>query len=183
MFHTTKILFFCSLLCASQLLFAQERVTIDEVVATVGSEVIFMSEVEEQLNYAKERQPTLPPSFRCEVVQNLIIQRLLVHQARVDSVKVGEEEIENQLGARIERLLAYFNQDQNALEDYYGMSVDRIKGDMRDDMERQLLGERMQQQILTDVSITPAEVKTFSKTFQRIHCLTLTVKWSSKNWS
>jgi peptidyl-prolyl cis-trans isomerase SurA len=145
------------------LVHAQDKMTIDEVVATVGQEVIFLSEMEEQYNFLKEKQPNAPASMRCEVLQNLIIQRLLVNQARLDSVEVGEDDIENQLGARVERLLTYFNQDQTALEEYYGMTVDRIKENMRTDMESQLLAERMQAKILADVGITPAEVKAFFK--------------------
>jgi peptidyl-prolyl cis-trans isomerase SurA len=142
---------------------AQDKKTIDEVVATVGSEVIFLNEIEEQFNYVAEKQPNTPPSFRCEVLQNLVIQKLLVNQAKLDSVEVGQEEVENQLGARVERLLTYFNQDQNALEEYYGMTIDRIKENMRNDMESQLLAERMQGQILNSVAVTPAEVKEFYK--------------------
>jgi peptidyl-prolyl cis-trans isomerase SurA len=142
---------------------AQDKKTIDEVVATVGSEVVFLNEIEEQFNYVAEKQPNTPPNFRCEVLQNIIIQKLLVNQAKLDSVEVGAEEIENQLGARVERLLTYFNQDQAALEEYYGMTIDRIKENMRTDMESQLLAERMQGQILGSVTVTPAEVKEFYK--------------------
>jgi peptidyl-prolyl cis-trans isomerase SurA len=144
-------------------LVAQEKRTIDEVVATVGQEVIFLSEVEEQFAFAREKDPKVPQAFKCEVLQNLIIQKLLVNQAKLDSVEVGEEEIENQLAARVERLLTYFNQDQAALEEYYGMTTDRIKENMRTDMESQLLAERMQGQVLNSVQVTPAEVKEFFK--------------------
>jgi peptidyl-prolyl cis-trans isomerase SurA len=144
-------------------LFSQDKRTIDEVVATVGSEVVFLNEIEEQYSYIKEKQPTLPAEARCEVLQNLIIQRLLVNQAKLDSVDVGEEEIENQIGARVDRLLAYFNQDQNALQEYYGLTIDRIRENMRPEMQNQLLAERMQSQILNEVSTTPSEVKEFFK--------------------
>jgi peptidyl-prolyl cis-trans isomerase SurA len=142
---------------------AQEKKTIDEVVATVGQEVLFLSEIEEQFNYIREKQPTVPESVKCEVLQNLIIQKLLVNQAKLDSVEVGEEDIENQLSARVDRLLSYFNQDQKALEEHYGMTIERMKENMRGDMESQMLAERMQGQILTGVAVTPSEVKEFYK--------------------
>ncbi len=144
-------------------IYAQDKKVIDEVVATVGQEVIFLSEIEEQFNFIREKQPNVPQSAKCEVLQNLIIQKLLVNQAKLDSVEVGEAEIENQLTARIDRLLSYFGQDQKALEEYYGMSVERMKEDMRNDMESQMLAERMQNQILSGVVVTPSEVKAFYK--------------------
>ncbi len=144
-------------------LFAQngDKKVIDKVVSTVGGEIILLSEVQEQVSFAKQQEPNLPPDYPCVVLQNLIVQKLLVNQAKLDSVEVKDEEVENQLGARIDRLMLYFNQDQTALEDYYGMSIDQIKEQTRTEMRNQMLAERMQAQITENASVTPAEVQTF----------------------
>ncbi len=138
-----------------------EKAVIDKVVATVGGEIILLSEVQEQESYARQQQPDLPAQYGCIVVQNLLVQKLLVNQAKLDSVEVRDEEVENQLEARIERLRVYFNQEEKAIEEYYGQTVNEIKGQMRDDMRGQLLAERMQAQITEKASITPSEVKAF----------------------
>ncbi|HMX39745.1 MAG TPA: peptidylprolyl isomerase, partial [Saprospiraceae bacterium] len=138
-----------------------DKAVIDRVVATVGGEIILLSEVQEQLSYARQQQPTLGDEYRCVALQNLIVQRLLVNQAKLDSVQVKDEEVENQLGARIDRLLAYFNQDQKALEEYYGQSIEQIKEQYRTDMRSQLLSERMQGKITEKATVTPSEVQTF----------------------
>jgi len=139
----------------------QDKAVIDRVVATVGGEIILLSEVQEQLAYAKQQQPTLGDEYRCVSVQNMIIQKLLVNQAKLDSVEVKDDEVETQLGARIDRLLAYFNQDQKALEDYYGQGIEQIKEQYRADMRNQILAERMQGKITEKATITPAEVREF----------------------
>lgn len=146
-------------------LFAQnsDKKVIDKVVATIGGEIILLSEVQEQLSFAKQQQPDLPANYQCISLQNLIVQKLLVNQAKLDSIAVKDEEVENQLGARIDRLMLYFNQDQKALEDYYGLSIDQIKEQTRTEMRNQLLAERMQGQITENASVTPAEVQTFFK--------------------
>ena len=51
-----------------------DRAVIDRVVATVGSEIILLSEVQEQLAYARQQQPTLGDEYRCVSLQNLVIQ-------------------------------------------------------------------------------------------------------------
>ncbi|MBL7776293.1 MAG: peptidylprolyl isomerase [Saprospiraceae bacterium] len=138
-----------------------ERAVIDKVVATVGSEIILLSSVQEQLAYARQQQQTVPDDYACVVLQNLLVQKLLVNQAKLDSVQVRDDEVENQLDARIERLRVYFNQDDQAIEEYYGQSVNEIKDQMREDMRGQLLAERMQAQITQKATITPSEVRAF----------------------
>jgi len=86
---------------------------------------------------------------------------MLVNQGKLDSVKVTDIEIESQLGARVDRLLGYFNQDPKALEEYYGQTIDQIKETTRNDLHNQLLAERMQSQITDKATITPSEVKVF----------------------
>jgi peptidyl-prolyl cis-trans isomerase SurA len=140
-----------------------DKAIIDKIVASVGGEIIFLSELQEQISYARERQTTLPPNFECEALQNLVMQKLLVNQAKLDSIEIKDEEVETQLDARIERLLSYFNQDPKGIEDYYGQSIDIIKEQMRGDMRNQILAERMQGEITSKATITPSEVKDFFK--------------------
>lgn len=143
-------------------LYAQDdKAVIDKVVATVGGEILLLSEVQEQASYARQQQKDLPPEYDCIVLQNLLVQKLLVNQAKIDSVEVKDEEVENQLDARIERLRSYFNQDDKAIEEYYGQSVSDIKEQMRGDMRSQLLAERMQAKITEKANITPSEVQAF----------------------
>ncbi|MFN0015529.1 MAG: peptidylprolyl isomerase [Saprospiraceae bacterium] len=143
-----------------------ERAIIDKVVATVGAEVILLSEVQEQMAYLKQQDPKLPEDHVCIAMQNLLAQKLLVNQAKIDSIPLKDEEVENQLEARIERLRAYFNQDEKAIEEFYGQNVNQIKDQMRGDMRSQLLAERMQGEITGKATISPLEVQTF---FNNIH--------------
>lgn len=148
--------------CIPQWAYTQdERAVIDRLVATVGGEIILLSEVQEQFAYAKQQQADLPDEYRCIVLQNLVVQKMLVNQAKLDSLKVTDDEVESQLTARIDRLLFYFSQDQKALEEYYGQTIDQIKENTRTDLRNQLLAERMQAKITEKATITPAEVKAF----------------------
>ncbi len=160
--HTIRIALF-SLLLPSLSMAQNEKAVIDRVVATIGGEIILLSEVQEQFNYAKQQDPKLGPEFQCVSLQNLVVQKLLVNQAKLDSVEVKDEEVENQLNARIDRLMLYFNQDPKAIEEFYGQTIEQIKSQTRNDMRSQLLAERMQGQITQKATITPSEVKAFFK--------------------
>ena len=115
----SKALAWVVLLALPAGMFAQgDKAVIDRVVASVGGEIILLSEIQEQFAYAKQQQPNLPDEYRCITMQNLVVQKMLVNQAKLDSIKLTDEEVENQLTARIDRLMLYFNQDQKALEEY-----------------------------------------------------------------
>ncbi len=149
------------LLCLPGLNAQDTKYVIDRVIATIGGEIILYSEIQEQVAYAKQQQPNLPDDFECIALQSILIEKMLVNQAKLDSVAVADVEVETQLSARIDRLLLYFNQDQKALEEYYGQTTEQIKSTLRNDMRNKLLSERMQGNITEKATITPSEVKAF----------------------
>lgn len=138
-----------------------QREIIDDIVATIGGEFILLSEIEEQIALAEAQQQSLPENARCQILDNLLSQKLILHQAKVDSIVIAPEEVEAQLDARIERILAYMNGDESQFEEYYGQSISQVKDEFREDLNAQILAERMQASILSNVKITPAEVKKF----------------------
>ena len=141
--------------------FAQENELIDKVVATVGSEIVLLSELEEQRALIEAQQGTLPPDARCGILDQLMANKLLVNQAKLDSLEVTEAEVETQLNARIDRILGLMGGDPQAFEDYYGQTVPQVKESFRQDLRDQLLSERMRGEIMANVRVTPAEVKQF----------------------
>lgn len=154
-----KIALFGILLCLNQGLKSQ---VIDKIIVNVGSELILYSEWQEQLSYIKTRQAApLTKMDECSILENMIIQKFLVNRAKIDSIEVKDEEVENQLNARIEQILAYFNNDYEKFKAYYGQSVSDTRERFRDDLKNQLLTERLQNKVIGDVRITPEETKAF----------------------
>ena len=140
---------------------AQPQV-IDRVIATVGGELLLLSELEEQLAlYSSQEGRPVTPEIRCGVLENLLTTKLLVNQAKLDSVEVTDAELEGQLDARFERILGLMNNDLNQFEAYYGQTVSEVRAQFRDDLRNQLLSERMRGEIVANARITPAEVKAF----------------------
>ena len=138
-----------------------QKMTIDKVIASVGSELVLLSEVEEQKALLDAQQGGLPADASCMILDNILAQKLLVNQANLDSIVVLDVEVETQLDARIEQILAYMNNDYQQFEDYYGQTVNQVKDQFREDLRNQLLADRMRAQIISDITVTPAEVKAF----------------------
>lgn len=155
------IFFFCFI---SILGYAQTK-TIDKIIAKVGGEVILYSDWQEQISFLKSRQGNKGEDNACEILENLLIQKFMVNRAKVDSIDVKDEEIEQQLNARIDQILNYFNNDYQKFEEYYGQSVAETRERFRDDLRNQMLAERLQNKVIGDIRITPEETKAF---FERI---------------
>ena len=156
-----KYLFTICCLISLLQLEAQERQVIDKLVGVVGRELILLSDVEDQFSLLQKQRGDLPPEARCAILDNVLAQNLLLNQARLDSIEVGEEEVEGQLEARIQQILAYMNGDPVQFREYYGASIAEVKEQFREDLRNKLLIERMQGQIIADATVTPSEVKEF----------------------
>lgn len=134
---------------------------IDKVVATVGGELVLLSEVEEQHALMQAQSGVIAPDARCNILDNIMISKLLLNQAKLDSIEVSDNEVEDQLNARIDRILGYMNNDVNQFEDYYGQSIDAVKAQFREDLRNQILADRMRGKIMEGVTVTPSEVRHF----------------------
>ncbi len=139
---------------------AQE--VIDKVVALIGSEVVLLSDVEDQYALmSAQRGGDVPADARCAILEQVMAQSLMVNQAKLDSVLVDDSEVETQLNARIERILGLMNGNMQQFEEYYGQTVAEVKDQFRQDLKSQLLADRMRQQVVSSISVTPSEVKDF----------------------
>jgi peptidyl-prolyl cis-trans isomerase SurA len=140
---------------------------IDKVIATVGGELVLLSEVEEQFALFEAQSGVLPKDARCDILDQLLSTKLLLNQSKLDSIEVGEEEVEAQLDARIERILSFMNNDVTQFEAYYGQTVNQVKEQFREDLRNQILVDRMRGQVMASVRVTPAEVKAFFNSIPR----------------
>lgn len=138
-----------------------QREVIDKVVATVGGELVLLSEVEEQVALLEAQNGGLPDNARCQILESLLVSKLMLNQSKLDSIEVADEEVEVQLQARIDRILGFMNGDISQFEAYYGQSINEVKEQFREDLKNQILTDRMRGQVLGGVKVTPSEVKNF----------------------
>jgi peptidyl-prolyl cis-trans isomerase SurA len=153
--HLLYINFFVLL---SVLVSAQPQ-TVDGVAAIVGGDVILKSDIDEQYDVFNRQNFGKPVSY-CEVFEELLFQKLLIHHAAIDSISIGEEEVEANMDRRIQQLIMQMG-DQKKLEDFYEKSVVEIKEDMRTLIKEQLTAQRMQMTVVEGIEVTPSEVREY----------------------
>ena len=84
-------------------IFSQEIV--EGIVAVVGDKALLKSEVEQQ--YLQLRPSDLRnENLRCEVMEELMFQKLLSHHAEVDSLEVSDDDVNNAIDQRIEYFIS-----------------------------------------------------------------------------
>ncbi|MDR1681347.1 MAG: peptidylprolyl isomerase [Prevotellaceae bacterium] len=131
---------------------------IDRVVAVVGNEMILYSDIESEVNLMRVQGVISDKNIRCEVLENLLLQKLLLAQARIDSLKATDDEVDMQIDQRLRMMMAQLG-GEKATEDYFHKPVFQLKREWRETIREQILTQRMQAMLTKDAPITPDEVK------------------------
>ena len=160
-YRAAALIFFFVAAFAAAAAIAQTQ-TIDKIAAVVGDRALLQSDIEDQYQLMRSRaNGTLPPEARCAILDQMLLQDVLVVQGKLDSVKVPEERVEQQLAARMEQILGYMGGSEERFREYYGMGIPEAKEKFRDDLSNQILAQEVQSKIMDNVNVTPAEVKAF----------------------
>lgn len=139
---------------------AHSQQLIDGVVAVVGKNIVLKSDVDNRFFSNQEQGGANADLDKCTIFEDLLFEKLLLHQADLDSIVVGEEEVDQAIDRRIQVFVQQIGSEQK-LESYYKKSIVEIKEEMRPFIKDQMTAQRMLGQITADVEITPSEVRAF----------------------
>lgn len=160
------------LLMAGGLLFlflsvqAQQRKSVDKVIAVLGSDVILLSELNQQyVMYLNSGNP-VDEKIKCVILQQMLVQHLLKQQADIDSVMVDDKQVDDELEKRMRYQIQRAG-GQDRLEEFLNKSVLQYKDELRPDIKDQLQANKMQGTITEKVSITPSEVQKYYDSYKK----------------
>ena len=161
--NKTKILSVLALLLLTTPLWAQsERKKVDGVAAVVGDYLILESDIDKAYIDLKQQEVDTKNITRCQMLGKLMEDKLYAHQAVQDSVKLTDAEVREQVNQRIEYLTAQLGGDIKKLLEFYKKDDEQS---MREELftlfKVNTLAQRMRQQIVKDVEVTPEEVRNF----------------------
>jgi peptidyl-prolyl cis-trans isomerase SurA len=140
---------------------------LDRIVAAVDNDLILESELNAQIQFFafNNRVDPKAPGLREQVLQSMINEKLLVAKAIEDSVTLTDEEVQQQLDATIQQRIAQAGSEQR-LEELWGMPISRIKREFREEMRKNLLAQKLQQQRISNTTISRHEVEEFFQTYK-----------------
>ena len=121
----------------------QQGISVDKIIARVDNYYILRSELEELFQSYKAEGQRTPE--RCQLLESLIINKMLLAKAEIDSVTVEDGQVDEQLNGRMSYMVQRFGSEKNLME-AYGKSVNELKTELRQQVKDQLIVETMQQQ-------------------------------------
>ena len=157
----TKVYALMLMLFAVVSVYGQDNV-IDEVVWVVGDEAILKSDVENERLNAQYEGRKFDGDPYCIIPEQLAIQKLFLHQAAIDSIEVSEQEIISDVERRTNWLIDQIGSKEK-VEEYYNKTSTQIREMLRENIRDGKTVQKMQQQIVGDIKITPAEVRRYFK--------------------
>lgn len=164
MTRINKIALVLTLVLTSVVNFSQDKL-IDKVIAVVGDHAILMSEVEAQKLQAYQQGTKITKQMSCTILEDLMLEKLLLHQAELDSIEIGEAQVNAELDQRIQYFASQMPNGVADLEKFYEKSIQEIKDEFYVQIENRMKVQQMQQSITSNVSISPKEVAAFYNSF------------------
>ena len=160
----TRILFLIIFL--SNFLFSQEEV-IDKIVAVVDNEIILQSELDFQTSiYASQRgMDPKSPELRRQILNSMIDEKLVYAQAELDSIIITDEEVTQRIEYQIQVLKQQYGTVED-IEKMYGMSIEKIKRELREDVRKNLMVQRLREKNFAPVEASRREVEEFYESFK-----------------
>ena len=139
-----------------------QRKVIDEVVWVVGDEPILLSDVEET-RISQEMGGQVIDNPYCAIPEQIAIQKLFVHQAKLDSVDVSESSVVQEAEGRLSELVSVYGSREN-VEVMAHRSYSQLREMYKDMARMQQQVEGVKSNLTKSIKVTPAEVREFYKT-------------------
>lgn len=147
------------LICALAHSISAQQV-VEGVVAVIGDKVILKSAVETQYLQLRQQSTNFSDDTKCQIINELILQKLLSHHAEVDSLVVTEEEVNSAINQRLDYFVSELGSEQK-VENYFDKSINEIRNEFASLIKEQMLAQRMEGKVISDISITPQDVHLF----------------------
>lgn len=169
---------FYSLLFAFILLFSfntslkaqtENASSLDQIVAVVNDHIILKSEVDQRVReylyqLQQQQQQSQPPAFSKDVwytvLQDVVQNYVLLDQAKVDSIEVSDDQVDQVIGQRIQQTVQQVGGEE-ALEQRMGKSILQIRADLREQYREDLIVQQYRQQKSRSITITRPEVEEY----------------------
>ena len=165
-FNNNMKRFLFLLICVCGFLFqtrlqAQSNV-IDEVIWVVGDDAIFLSDVENMRLSMQMEGQRLQGDPYCIIPEQLAIQKLFLHQAKLDSVEISDSQVSGDVERQINYAVSQLG-SQEKVEEYLNKSLNAYREELRNRTKERYAIMKVQQELVGNLKIAPSEVRSFYK--------------------
>ena len=164
MIMKNRIVIVAGLLLACLPLGAQKyKGVVDKTVAVVGGETILLSDVESEVQQQRAAGSSSDRDLRCEILESMMESKIFLMQARIDSLTVGMDMVQNNLSQRIDWFRTQLGGDEE-MEKYFGKPLYKLRQEWTKALEEQSLTEQARYDVARKISeVTPYDVQQYIK--------------------
>ena len=135
---------------------------VDEVIWVVGDEAILKSDVEAMRIQGQQEGMRWNGDPDCAIPEQIAVQKLFLNQAIIDSIEVTDAEISQGVEQYLENMISAIG-SREKLEEYHTKNISQIRADLRESYRERQMVQGMQQKLVKDLTVTPAEVRRYFK--------------------
>jgi len=148
-----------------------KKIKLDGVAVVVGKNIVLDSDIDKFKKELQQRVEGKIDITDCEMLEELMLQKLIAHHAVVDSIVASDAEVNGE----VERNVAYFTQQLGTIEkvvDMYGFNDEEdLRKELFEIQKEQILIRLERASITEKVDVTPEEVRTYFKNLEKENSL------------
>lgn len=134
---------------------------IDRSVALVGNDIVMLSEIEAEAQMMRARGLTVDKTARCEILENMLVSKLFLTQAKLDSLTVNDAQVSASLDQRVNEIMSTLGGEQKT-EEYFGKPLYKLRQEWRQTLNDQSLIQEMQRNVASNTpKLTPRDIKKY----------------------
>lgn len=134
---------------------------IDKSIAVVGNEMIMLSQLEEEVQMMRASGMKSDRNLRCELLESMMVSKLFLMQARLDSLSINNDMVESEMRNRVDQIRTQLGGDDE-VEKYFGKPLYKLRQEWRESLQEQSLTQQMQGKIAGDIpELSPYDVEKY----------------------
>ena len=134
---------------------------IEKSVALIGNDIVMLSDVEAEAQMMRMRGLPTDRNARCEILENFLVSKLFLTQARLDSLTVNDAYVESALDQRINEVMTTLGGEAKT-EEYFKKPLYKLRQEWREALSDQSLIQEMQRNVASDIpKVTPRDIRKY----------------------
>ena len=134
---------------------------IDKSIAVVGNEMIMLSQLEEEVQMMRASGMKSDRNLRCELLESMMVSKLFLMQARLDSLTINNDMVETEMRNRVDQIRTQLGGDDE-VEKYFGKPMYKLRQEWKESLQEQSRNQQMQGKIAGDIpELTPYDVEKY----------------------
>jgi len=136
---------------------------IDKTIVLIGNDMIMLSDLENEVQMMSARGFTADRSARCQILEEMLVSKLFLNQARIDSLDVNEATVESSLTQRINEVMTQLGGEKQ-MEEYFNKPLYKLRQEWKEMLTEQSLIQDMQRKVAGNIpNLTPSDIEKYCK--------------------